>query len=248
MLIYIQRDITPDIKMDNIFQKRCLNSLVKISILYLRRKILRSNCVIRISDYIFDKDIDICSLEKFELCKTVRCLAWHNLHTCDNGMWTSRWNWKKKIKIKQKSEQSGSRVPRFFLKHRISFCEEARIRGDFWNKMVRWRKWRKQRTRDSRLASEGKRRRERQATLSWGWPRFSYSFYRAKRRRRRQQRERRLSIFTSNEFELKTFLPSSSAPHPLARSLAAPRPRPPPSCLDHAATLCSTNHANHCAA
>lgn len=35
---------------------------------------------------------------------------------------------------------------------------------------------------------------------------LSHSFYRAKRRRRRQ-RERRLSIFTSNEFELKTTPP-----------------------------------------
>lgn len=70
---------------------------------------------------------------------------------------------------------------------------------------------------------------------------LSHSFYRAKRRRRRQ-RERRLSIFTSNEFELKTT-------PPLADPLPAPcRLRPPPSCLDHAATLCSTNHANHCAA
>lgn len=64
-------------------------------------------------------------------------------------------------------------------------------------------------------------------------------------------RERRLSIFTSNEFELKTLLhPLLPPPDPQAAVPVRPlpRPRPPPLCLDHAATLCSTNHANHCAA
>lgn len=73
----------------------------------------------------------------------------------------------------------------------------------------------------SKREREKEREREAQATPSRGWPRFSHSFYRAKRRRRRQQRERRLSIFTSNEFELKTFLPSLFRAAP-ARSLAAP--------------------------
>lgn len=45
---------------------------------------------------------------------------------------------------------------------------------------------------------------------------LSHSFYRANRRRRRQ-RERRLSIFTSNEFELKTTLSPRMSPHPSDR-------------------------------
>jgi len=97
---------------------------------------------------------------------------------------------------------------------------------------------------DARLAVRKVREGRRKATSLGGrgtTEALSHSFYRAKRRWRRQ-RERRLSIFTSNEFELKTIPPLAAPP------LAPSRPRPPPSCLDHAATLCSTNHANHCAA
>lgn len=71
---------------------------------------------------------------------------------------------------------------------------------------------------DARLAARKVREGRRTATSPAGEgaaEALSHSFYRAKRRRRRQ-RERRLSIFTSNEFELKTTPPpgAPSAPVP----------------------------------
>lgn len=160
-----------------------------------------------------------------------------------------------KRRVNEVAAESWTAIPSSSTEYRLAErLRIARVGGvDFWNGVEEAER----KTRGSRLlrkVREGRRKATSLAGVEEGGEErgkgeegaaeaLSHSFYRAKRRRRRQ-RERRLSIFTSNEFELKTTPPLVLPPPPPAPS----RPRPPPSCLDHAATLCSTNHANHCAA
>lgn len=84
--------------------------------------------------------------------------------------------------------------------------------------MGRWGKLRERR-KTPRLAARKVREGRRKASSLRAAEALSHSFYRAKRRRRRQ-RERRLSIFTSNEFELKTAAPLTAPPGPVPAATA----------------------------